>query len=143
MERGIAPTEPTVESAAPDPKSPISDPVGAAEAASDAMDREVNAQATALGMSRRKADGGTAKGRGKETDSSAGGGLAEEVSDLASELRRHDSPDSLKSLFSRLGWFKIRGLSRDGLGAPDLKDVPREYRDLVRRYFLKLSEENP
>ena len=62
---------------------------------------------------------------------------------LANDLKRNDSSDFLKSLFSRLGWFKIRGLSRDGLGTPDLKDVPREYRDLVRRYFLKLSEDQP
>ena len=61
----------------------------------------------------------------------------------AKELQRKDNPDFFKNLFARLGWFKIRDISKDGLGARDLKDVPREYRDLVRRYFLKLSEENP
>ena len=117
-------------------------PSEAAEAASDALDREVNAQAAALGMSKRSAQSG-AKGKGDEKSKGGGGGINEEVKKLANDLKRNDSPDFLKSLFSRLGWFKIRGLSRDGLGTPDLKDVPREYRDLVRRYFLKLSEEQP
>ena len=127
----------------PDPSSPIPDPSEAAEAASDALDREVNAQAAALGMSKRSAQSG-AKGKGgDEKSKGGGGGVNEEVKKLANDLKRNDSPDFLKSLFSRLGWFKIRGLSRDGLGTPDLKDVPREYRDLVRRYFLKLSEEQP
>ena len=127
----------------PDPSSPIPDPSEAAEAASDALDREVNAQAAALGMSKRSAQSG-AKGKGgDEKSKGGGGGVNEEVKKLANDLKRNDSPDFLKSLFSRLGWFKIRGLSRDGLGTPDLKDVPREYRDLVRRYFLKLSEDQP
>ena len=116
---------------------------GAAQAATDAMDREVNAQAAALGMSRRKSEAGSAKGRGKEQSSSGGGDLSDEVSDLAKELKRNDGPGFMKSLFSRFGWFKLRGLSGDGISTQDLKDVPREYRDLVRRYFLKLSEENP
>ena len=118
-------------------------PSEAAEAASDAMDREVNAQAAALGMSRRKSEAGSAKGRGKKESSSGGGDLSDEVSDLAKELKRNDGPGFMKSLFSRFGWFKLRGLSGDGIGTQDLKDVPREYRDLVRRYFLKLSEETP
>ena len=115
----------------------------AAQAATDAMDREVNAQATSLGMSRRTSEAGAAKGRGKEQSSSGGGDLSDEVSDLAKELKRNDGPGFMQSLFSRFGWFKLRGLSGDGIGTQDLKDVPREYRDLVRRYFLKLSEENP
>ena len=115
----------------------------AAQAATDAMDREVNAQAAALGMSRRKSEAGSAKGRGKDRSSSGGGDLSDEVSDLAKDLKRDDGPGFMKSLFSRFGWFKLRGLSGDGIGTQDLKDVPHEYRDLVRRYFLKLSEENP
>ena len=122
------------------PEAP--DPTESAEAASDALDREVNAQAAALGMSKRSAQSG-AKGKGDEKSKGGGGGVKEEVKKLANDLKRNDSSDFLKSLFSRLGWFKIRGLSRDGLGTPDLKDVPREYRDLVRRYFLKLSEDQP
>ena len=122
--------------------SELTNSAEAAQAATDAMDREVNAQATALGMSRRKAEAGAAKGRGKEQSSSGGGDLSDEVSDLAKELKRNDGPGFMQSLFSRFGWFKLRGLSGDGIGTQDLKDVPREYRDLVRRYFLKLAEEN-
>ena len=145
LEGAGAPQEPGAESAGDEAGDDQgrAEATDAAQAATDAMDREVNAQAAALGMSRRKADAGSAKGRGKERSSSGGGDLSDEVSDLAKELKRNDAPDFLKSLFSRLGWFKIRGLSRDGLGTRDLKDIPPEYRDLVRRYFLKISEENP
>ena len=125
-------------------KSPSSSlPADAADEASDAMSREVNAQAAALGMSKRRADAGAKNDGEKSGESAGGGGVSEEVAKLASDLQRKDSPDFFKSLFSRLGWFKIRSISKDGLGTSDLKEVPREYRDLVRRYFLKLSEENP
>ena len=124
--------------------SKSSNPSKAAETASDAMDREVNAQAAALGMSNRKSG---AEAKGKNTGKGGakgggGGGVGEEVKKLANDLKRKDQSDFLKSLFSRLGWFKIRGLSRDGLDAGDMKDIPIEYRDLVRRYFLKIAEEN-
>ena len=116
----------------------------AANAAAEAMNREVNAQAAALGMSRNKPDGQSKNAeKGKKGDEkSAGGGVSDEVRALARELERNDSPNFLKSLFSRMGWFKIRGISKDGAGDYDLKEVPPEYRDLVRRYFLKLAEEN-
>ena len=122
-------------------------PAEAATSASDAMDREVSAQAAALGMSKKRSSeqkqgAGQEKGT-EQSKSGGGGGVSEEVKQLAKELQRKDNPDFFKNLFSRLGWFKIRDISKDGLGARDLKDVPREYRDLVRRYFLKLSEENP
>ena len=120
----------------------------AAVEASDAMDREVSAQAAALGMSKKSSSNQNQQGAGKEkgveeNKGGGGGGVSEEVKKLAKELQRKDNPDFFKNLFARLGWFKIRDISKDGLGARDLKDVPREYRDLVRRYFLKLSEENP
>ena len=113
-----------------------SDAAETAEEAADAMNREVNAQAVALGMSQRGAQAATQHGKSQN----GGGGVNEEVKKLANDLKSKENPSLLKSLFSRFGWFKIRGLSRDGLGLPDLKDVPPEYRDLVRRYFLKLSE---
>ena len=120
----------------------------AATEAADAMDREVSAQAAALGMSKKSSSKQNQQGAGKEkgdeeSKGGGGGGVSEEVKKLAKELQRKDNPDFFKNLFARLGWFKIRDISKDGLGARDLKDVPREYRDLVRRYFLKLSEENP
>lgn len=128
---------------------PSSTAAKAAQDAADAMQREVNAQATALGMSRQSKDAKSkgGKGRGKKNDdeqqlSLGGGGIEDEVAHLAKELNRKDDPNFFSQLFKRLGWFKIRGLSKDGIDAYDLKDVPREYRDLVRRYFLKLTEEN-
>ena len=122
--------------------SPSSTPASASQDASEAMNRAVNAEAAALGMSQ----DASGKGRGQESEkeSSGGGGdVTEEMKKLANDLKRKDTPDFFKSLFARLGWFKIRGLSKDGLGEQELKEVPREYRDLVRRYFLKLAEENP
>ena len=110
------------------------DAASASQEASEAMNRAVSADAASLGMSR---------GQESEKKSSGGGGVTEEMSKLASDLKRKDNPDFFKSLFARLGWFKIRGLSKDGLGDAELKEVPREYRDLVRRYFLKLAEEAP
>jgi len=119
------------------PDSP--QPSAAAQAAAESMHREVQAQAAALGMSARQSSAKSeAVPSRRET---AEGDVSDEVRDLAASLKRNDSPDFFKNLFSRLGWFKIRGVSKDGLRESDLKDVPREYRDLVRRYFLKLSEE--
>ena len=102
--------------------------VNEAKEAAKVLEREVASQSTALGLSRKD---------------SAQGGADDEVDKLAKELHRNDSPDFFKKIFSRLGWFRIRGSVRDGVGEQDLKDVPAEYRDLVRRYFLKLAEENP
>jgi len=113
------------------------------------MRREVKSQAAALGMNpetaNEKSGGGGGKGKEREDDtpSSAGGGVDEEVSKLARELKRNDDTGYFRSLFSRQGWFRIFGLSKDGVSDRELRDIPREYRDLVRRYFLKLSEERP
>ena len=122
-----------------------SDAAREAEAASEAMDREVASRAAALGMSRERSEAksGEQGGKGKPGDEnkrSGGGGVADEVQTLAKELTRQDSPDYFKSLFSKTGWFKIRGTSGKGLSDRELREIPREYRDLVRRYFLKLSE---
>ena len=48
--------------------------------------------------------------------------------------------EAARRLMERLGWFKIKGAAKDGLGERDLKDIPAEYRELVRSYFLKLAE---
>ena len=66
--------------------------------------------------------------------------MAAEISKLARELERHDDPEAARQLLERLGWFKIKGAAKDGLGERDLKDIPAEYRELVRSYFLKLAE---
>jgi hypothetical protein len=50
-------------------------------------------------------------------------------------------PAALSRILESQGWFRIKGAAKDGLGDGNLKDVPEEYRDLVRAYFLKLSEE--
>ena len=86
---------------------------------------------------------GKGKGKGDENNKGGGGGegISAEVSRLARDLKHADDPDFLKKLLLESGWFTIRGLSKDGIRERDLKDVPREYRDLVRRYFLKLVEE--
>ncbi len=115
----------------------------AAEAAAQAMKREVKSQAEALGMSAEASEqemSGQGGEKGEE-DSAGGGGVSDEVQKLAKSLKRNDRPDFMKDLFARFGWFKVRGVSKPEQEEIDLKDIPREYRDLVRRYFLKLAEE--
>ena len=117
----------------------------AAEAA-EAMRREAARQAKALGMPEEQQSSGQSQGemesRGQsgEESRSGGGGVAAEISKLARELERHDDPEAARQLLERLGWFKIKGAAKDGLGERDLKDIPAEYRELVRSYFLKLAE---
>ncbi len=117
----------------------------AAEAA-EAMRREAARQAKALGMPEEQQSSGQSQGemesRGQsgEESRSGGGGVAAEISELARKLERHDDPEAARQLLERLGWFKIKGAAKDGLGERDLKDIPAEYRELVRSYFLKLAE---
>ena len=110
------------------------------------MRREAARQAKALGMPEEQQSSGQSQGemesRGQsgEESQSGGGGVAAEISELARKLERHDDPEAARQLLERLGWFKIKGAAKDGLGERDLKDIPAEYRELVRSYFLKLAE---
>ena len=101
--------------------------VQAAEKAAEILDREIAAEAKTLDLSKRK--------RSK-------GGVAGEMEKLEGDLRRNESPDYFRKLFRRLGWFRIQGTLEEGVSEQDFKDVPSEYQDLVRRYFLKLTEGN-
>ena len=101
--------------------------VQAAEKASEILEREIDSQARALDLSKKKP---------------SKGGVASEMEKLEGELHRNESPDYFRKLFRRLGWFRIRGSFEEGVPEQDLADVPTEYRDLVRRYFLKLAEES-
>ena len=81
-------------------------------------------------------------GEGKEkTESQGGGGLSAEIARLIREQSSKADPAALSRILESQGWFRIKGAAKDGLGDGNLKDVPAEYRDLVRAYFLKLSEE--
>ena len=122
----------------------------ATEAAA-AMRSEVARQAQELGISEQQENSGqSAEEKGSaaqgaqsnphEESKSGGGGVAAEISKLARELERRDDPEAARRLMERLSWFKIKGAAKDGLGERDLKDIPAEYRDLVRSYFLKLAE---
>ena len=111
----------------------------AAEAAK-VLKAEAERQANALGLNERERGGGSkSKGKSSDTDSASGGGVSDEIAWLAKELRRNDDPGAIRKLFERLGWFRIKGAAKDGLGEGDLKDIPAEYRELVRAYFLRLS----
>ena len=134
---------PAPSDAEPQSPSDAAPALQAAEAAAEILAREVNAQAASLGMSKPDLSEPVRPGNGQKDLENSPGGVNAEVNQLAKELARKDDVNFFQKLFARLGWFKIRGASRDGLTEHDLKDVPREYRDLVRRYFLKLSEENP
>lgn len=66
--------------------------------------------------------------------------MSDKISQMANELRRGVIDE--KPAFGKSGWFKIQGAAKEGLGERELKDIPAEYRDLVRTYFLKLAEES-
>jgi len=71
-----------------------------------------------------------------------GGGIRKELEKMARELKSKEAiPEALLDKISTKAWFRIRGSVKEGLGERDLKDIPPEYRDLVRRYFLRLVEE--
>ena len=85
-------------------------------------------------------EGKSGEGKGK-TESQGGGGLSAEIARLIREQSSKADPAVLSRVLESQGWFRIKGAAKDGLGEGNLKDVPAEYRDLVRAYFLKLSEE--
>ena len=85
-------------------------------------------------------EGKSGEGKGK-TESQGGGGLSAEIARLIREQSSKADPAALSRILESQGWFRIKGAAKDGLGDGNLKDVPEEYRDLVRAYFLKLSEE--
>ena len=85
-------------------------------------------------------EGKSGEGKGK-TESQGGGGLSAEIARLIREQSSKADPAALSRILESQGWFRIKGAAKDGLGEGNLKDVPAEYRDLVRAYFLKLSEE--
>ena len=84
----------------------------------------------------------SSSGKGKgNAESQGGGGLSAEIARLIREQSSKADPAALSKILENQGWFRIKGAAKDGLGDRNLKDVPAEYRDLVRAYFLKLSEE--
>ncbi len=121
-------------------KSGEPSPAKKAAEASAALARETARQMRELGLDAAAqpssdASGGSSKGEG------SGGGLSAEISRKAKELDSGNLPADLKAQFEKSGWFRIRGAAKDGLGERDLSSVPVEYRDLVRKYFLKLADE--
>lgn len=130
-----------------------------AREAADSLADAVGLQATELGLDEdgeeadeesaeqgRKKGGGMGGSKSKHDPdsrslSAAGGGVHKELEKLAKELTRNDIPEELKGKVSKKAWFRIRGSVKEGLGERDLKDIPAEYRDLVRRYFLRLVDE--
>ena len=85
-------------------------------------------------------EGKSGEGKGK-TEPQGGGGLSADIARLIREQSSKADPAALSKILENQGWFRIKGAAKDGLGDRNLKDVPAEYRDLVRAYFLKLSEE--
>ena len=129
----------SAESAQAEPKreTGLPTPQTSAERAADEMRRGLRAQAEDLNISQ------TEQGAAHEPseEQTSGGGVADEVRRIAAELKRDDDPNFFRKLFSHFGWFRVQGTSKEGLGERDLREVPPEYRDLVRRYFLKVTEE--
>lgn len=124
----------------------------AAENAAKAAERAAARRGRELGMDEDKkasngnasGKGGASEGRSQGSKSAEGGGSSGaygEIAKLAQELRSNDDPERRKLQFEKTGWYQVKGAAKDGLGERDLKDIPADYRDLVRDYFLKLSQE--
>ena len=94
--------------------------------------------------SKENSGGGKAKKKMKNDEKKlsveGGGTVKEELEKLAEELKRNDISESEKVKLSKQMWMKIRGGVKNGLGERDLKNIPPEYRELVRDYFLYLSQ---
>ena len=77
--------------------------------------------------------------KASEAAGSLAKGAARQARALGVAVARPSQPQRLPQ--PPADWFRIQGAAKEGLGAPDLRSVPAEYRELVRDYFLKLAEE--
>ncbi|MBP5285612.1 MAG: hypothetical protein ILO34_05825, partial [Kiritimatiellae bacterium] len=109
---------------------PAATPEAAAGKARESLDRSLKRRAKSLGTASLRFGG---NGR-------PAGSIDRRIDDLARELKLADDPENARKLLEESGWFRIRGAAKDGVGEHELKDIPAEYRDLVRLYFLKLAE---
>lgn len=107
--------------------------------AAESMKERVEKEAKRLGLD--SEPGASATERKEESDRFSSGGIAAELKRRMLELKNVEIAGDIKELLLREGWFRIKGSAKDGLGAVDLDAVAPEYRELVRLYFLKLSEE--
>ena len=115
----------------------------AAQAAKLGIDENARREKGGDAEEQKSQGGGSSRGEKTEDGGSGGGGLDKELEDLAKELKRNDIPEDQKGRIARKAWFRIRGAVKEGLGERDLRNIPAEYRELVRRYFLRLVEEKP
>ena len=118
----------------------LADSVARQQAALGINPQEDARQEEGRSDSQEEADGKGGKG-GKDESRSGGGQILNAIVKKAKELTRNDDPEAVKANFEKSGWFKIRGSANQGLTEKDLRAIPAEYRELVRAYFLKLSEE--
>ena len=117
-----------------------------ADKAAQSLMESVEKQAEKLGIEKDDEDMENDNSERNSSASSSSGsksssGFGAEFKRRTAEMKRRDDPDFFKKLFSDAGWFKIRGSAKNGLSDRDLEEVPIEYRELTRRYFLKLSDE--
>ena len=115
----------------------------AAEAAESLMEH-LKEEAKELGLKEddeQESSGGAGISDDSEKNS-VSGGVARELKNAMRELKAVEKNENFKLKIRDAGWFKVKGSAKNGLGEKDLKDIPLEYRNLIRLYFQKLSEES-
>jgi hypothetical protein len=126
-----------------DEKKKMSSSAKAAEAA-ESLKEHLKEEAKELGLKeddQQQSSGGAGTSDDSEKNS-VSGGVAGELKNAMRELKAVEKDENFKLKIRDAGWFKVKGSAKNGLGEKDLKDIPLEYRNLIRLYFQKLSEES-
>lgn len=124
-------------------QSQADSPAAAAQQAADALSAAAAAMAANLGIPNDARQNGAGQGRGRYRRRQRGGGGGVSEPSLEEELSEELdlTEDGEAGADGNRHWQRIRGSVKEGLGEWQLRNVPKEYRELVRRYFLRISEE--
>lgn len=127
-----------------DEKKKMSSSAKKAAEAAESLKEHLKEEAKELGLKeddQQESSGGAGISDDSEKNS-VSGGVAGELKNAMRELKAIEKDENFKLKIRDAGWFKVKGSAKNGLGEKDLKDIPLEYRNLIRLYFQKLSEES-
>jgi hypothetical protein len=127
-----------------DEKKKMSSSAKKAAEAAESLKEHLKEEAKELGLKEddeQESSGGAGTSDDSEKNSFSGG-VAGELKNAMRELKAVEKDENFKLKIRDAGWFKVKGSAKNGLGEKDFKDIPLEYRNLIRLYFQKLSEES-
>lgn len=127
-----------------DEKKKMSSSAKKAAEAAESLKEHLKEEAKELGLKEddeQESSGGAGTSDDSEKNS-VSGGVAGELKNAMRELKAVEKDENFKLKIRDAGWFKVKGSAKNGLGEKDFKDIPLEYRNLIRLYFQKLSEES-